>query len=182
MVWCGVALAILRLLRCLGWLDVTQVAAAVPWTVAARFVEGGQFGRRREGRGSGGVGECEGMVPTGVEEQRHSSTDGVAKTMRSHLSRAQGQHKQRYRRMSDGDTVPSSSPEGGEGGGMDAEAAGRKMQRRRRRRRRRTRKTSEVVLDSRTRIKRRVKYLLMKMRVDQNLLDAYSGEGWKGQR
>ncbi|KAG0632087.1 hypothetical protein M758_1G303000 [Ceratodon purpureus] len=74
--------------------------------------------------------------------------------------------------------------EGGWGwgwGGMDAEAAGRQMQRRRRRRRRRTRKTSEVVLDSRTRIKRRVKYLLMKMRVDQNLLDAYSGEGWNGQ-
>jgi hypothetical protein len=127
------------------------------------------------------------MVPRGVEQdvvrQRHSSTavpPGAAKALRSQPSGAQApqqrqrQHKQQRRQVRDGDVPLSSSPEGG----VDAEEAGRQ----RRRRRRRTRKTSEVVLDSRTRIKRRVKYLLMKMRVGQNLLDAYSGEGWNGQR
>lgn len=108
----------------------------------------------------------EGMVPSGVHEDVPALA--VKKTVRSRA------HGKRWR---DDD------------GGVE-EAAGRQRQRRRRRqkqqqRRRRSRKSSnnsDVVLDNRTRIKRRVKYLLMKMRVDQNLLDAYSGEGWKGQR
>lgn len=62
-------------------------------------------------------------------------------------------------------------------GAMEADRVGR-----RRRRRRRRQKMKEVPLDNLTRIKRRVKYLLIKMRVEQNLIDAYSGEGWKGQR
>lgn len=142
------------------------------------------------------------MMPMGVVRDDESQAAAgsppaptpppIAKpTLRSH-SRSRA-HKARSQPppLGDGD-APLPPPQGtatpggggaaavGAPGAMDAEAmaAG---QRRRRRRRRQRGKNSDVPLDNRTRIKRRVKYLLMKMRVDQNLLDAYSGEGWKGQ-
>lgn len=50
-----------------------------------------------------------------------------------------------------------------------------------RRCRKRKRKTVEPHEDETSRIKKRVKYLLNRMKVEQNLIDAYSAEGWKGQ-
>ncbi|CAN8326529.1 unnamed protein product [Cochlearia groenlandica] len=45
----------------------------------------------------------------------------------------------------------------------------------------RQQKSNEIELDETLRLQRRTRYLLIKMRMQQNLIDAYATEGWKGQ-
>ncbi|CAO2821457.1 unnamed protein product [Amaranthus hypochondriacus] len=49
------------------------------------------------------------------------------------------------------------------------------------RRRKPKKKKVKVVPDEAAQLQRRARYLLVKMKLEQNLIDAYSGEGWKGQ-
>ncbi|XP_030456431.2 pathogenesis-related homeodomain protein isoform X2 [Syzygium oleosum] len=55
-----------------------------------------------------------------------------------------------------------------------------KIKRLRRKRKKKIRKHFSD-LDEASRLQRRTRYLLIKMKLEQNLIDAYSGEGWKGQ-
>lgn len=48
--------------------------------------------------------------------------------------------------------------------------------------RRRKKSKNNAELDEASRLQRRTRYLLIKMKLEQNLIDAYSTEGWKGQR
>ncbi|KAL5699559.1 hypothetical protein ACHQM5_030442 [Ranunculus cassubicifolius] len=50
-----------------------------------------------------------------------------------------------------------------------------------RRRRKRHKRENVVELDETERLQRRTRYLVIKMKQEQNLIEAYSGEGWKGQ-
>ncbi|XP_030965830.1 pathogenesis-related homeodomain protein isoform X1 [Quercus lobata] len=65
-----------------------------------------------------------------------------------------------------------------EGNGKNADG-GVKITNLKKRKKRRQKDTVE--LDEASRLKRRTRYLLIKMKLEQNLIDAYSGEGWKGQ-
>ncbi|GLT67744.1 hypothetical protein SLA2020_400300 [Shorea laevis] len=48
-------------------------------------------------------------------------------------------------------------------------------------RKKKRRQKDNAELDEASRLQRRSRYLLIKMKLEQNLIDAYSGEGWKGQ-
>lgn len=55
---------------------------------------------------------------------------------------------------------------------------------RRKRKSKTQQKGNKVVeeVDEALRLQRRTRYLLIKMKMQQNLIDAYAAEGWKGQR
>ncbi|KAK7329743.1 hypothetical protein VNO77_23920 [Canavalia gladiata] len=65
--------------------------------------------------------------------------------------------------------------------GKDADGVVNLQKMKRKRRRKTKKKRNNADVDDASRLQRRTRYLLIKMKLEQNLIDAYSGEGWKGQ-
>lgn len=84
--------------------------------------------------------------------------------------------KQHLSRLQDQKSSLLSSKETGENGNENLYI--QKLKKRNRRKRQK----NKAELDEAPRLQRRSRYLLIKMKLEQNLIDAYSGEGWKGQR
>lgn len=57
-----------------------------------------------------------------------------------------------------------------------------KVKKTRKRKSKRQQKDNKNEVDEALRLQRRTRYLLIKMKMQQNLIDAYATEGWKGQR
>ena len=64
----------------------------------------------------------------------------------------------------------------------EEEEKGKKTRKRKSKRQQKGNKAEEEEVDEALRLQRRTRYLLIKMKMQQNLIDAYAAEGWKGQR
>lgn len=67
-------------------------------------------------------------------------------------------------------------------GWVHCEEGEEKGKKTRKRKSKRQQKDNKVEVDDALRLQRRMRYLLIKMKMQQNLIDAYATEGWKGQR
>lgn len=74
-----------------------------------------------------------------------------------------------------------SSTIGSEGNGKTADESG-SVKKLKKKRKPNKKKKDNVKQDDPSRLHGRARYLIIKMKLEQNLIDAYSGEGWKGQR
>ncbi|CAN6919300.1 unnamed protein product [Brassica oleracea] len=63
----------------------------------------------------------------------------------------------------------------------EEEEKGKKTRKRKSKRQQKGNKAEEEEVDEALRLQRRTRYLLIKMKMQQNLIDAYAAEGWKGQ-
>ncbi|XP_058113596.1 pathogenesis-related homeodomain protein isoform X2 [Magnolia sinica] len=105
---------------------------------------------------------------------RNNSLNGkrVRRTMQK-LSNVKANRKQSSLQLVAGKPSPLRRKRNGEN------AAGDGVQRIEKRRKKKRKERVEP--DEASRLQRRTRYLLIKMKLEQNLIDAYSGEGWKGQ-
>lgn len=115
------------------------------------------------------------------ENVRRQSTDEGAAEVRDNGSRTRrsiGTREGGVAAATGASAAPLPEERAGDGGGQkDGAGAGG---RRKRRRQSRNKDPGAAPVDEKTRISRRVKTMVNRIRLEQNLLDAYAGEGWKG--
>ena len=111
-----------------------------------------------------------------VTEKACVSVERVESTLLSSLVKKKGKEttsKRKYNKRKTEEEICSRGLE-------EEEDEGKKRRRRKSKIQQKSNKVEEV--DEALRLQRRTRYLLIKMKMQQNLIDAYAAEGWKGQR
>lgn len=104
--------------------------------------------------------------------------ESVSKGME--INTANGQ-KRAYKKQKSNMSSPLSSKLANSCRDIDKHESADDKSRKSKKRRKRKRHRDNVQVDEGSQLERRTKYLLVRMKLEQNLIDAYSGEGWKGQ-
>ena len=119
-----------------------------------------------------------------VTEKACVSVERVESTLLSSLVKKKGKvttSKRKYNKRKTEEEICSKLSNNKYSRGLEEEEDEDKKRRRKKSKiQQKSNKVEEV--DEALRLQRRTRYLLIKMKMQQNLIDAYAAEGWKGQR
>ena len=114
------------------------------------------------------------------------SVERVESTLLSSLVKKKGKEttsKRKYNKRKTEEEICSKSSNKKYSRGLEDEEEEESKKTRKRKSKRQQKDSNKVEeVDEALRLQRRTRYLLIKMKMQQNLIDAYAAEGWKGQR
>lgn len=121
-----------------------------------------------------------------IEQETEKATDSVERSFQKRRKSTSNKRNYKHNEGKNEEAICSKSCKKKDSRGWvhceEEEAEEEKGKKIRKRKSKRQQKVNKVELDEALRLQRRTRYLLIKMKMQQNLIDAYATEGWKGQR